>query len=229
MITGVDEPLAFPTIGRWRQSLRRNHGRDTGAWVLLAKKGSTAGIRYRDALEEALCWGWIDGKIKRRDESTFAQWFSPRRKRSFWSLANRRTVERLAAEGRMQPAGLAKVAEAKLNGRWESAYASAAPPRMSADIRAALAAGDAAEAWKSTPPSRRLQLLYWINEAKRPETRQRRLAELPLLVRERRLAGFGPDGSGTARQRARLSQRRSATPPGRRRRLRVASATLLSP
>jgi len=192
MVTGVDESLAFPTIGRWRQWLRRNHGRDTGVWVLLAKKGAPEGISYRDALEEALCWGWIDGKIRRRDEHFFAQWFSPRRQRSLWSLANRRTAERLAAEGRMQPAGLAKVAEARRNGRWESAYASAAPPRMSADVRGALAAGAAEAAWKSTPPSRRLQLLYWINDAKQPATRQRRLAQLPQLVKERRLAGFGP-------------------------------------
>jgi len=194
MATGVDEPLFFPTIGRWRQWLRRNHGRDAGAWVLLAKKGARVGIRYQDALEEALCWGWIDGKIHRRDEEFFAQWFSPRRRQSLWSRANRRTVERLAEEGRMQPAGLAKVAEAKRNGRWESAYASAAPPRMSADVRGALAAAEATVAWKATPPSRRLQLLYWINEAKRPETRGRRLAELPRLVKERRLAGFGPPG-----------------------------------
>lgn len=187
-----DAPLAFPTIARWRQWLRKHHGRDTGAWILLAKKGARPGIAYRAALEEALCWGWIDGKIRRVDERFFAQWFSPRRPRSIWSLANRRTVEHLTAEGKMQPSGLERVAEAKRDGRWASAYASKAPPRMSADVRRALEAGGTAAAWKATSLSRKLQLLYWVNDAKRPETRARRLAELPTLVKENRLAGFGP-------------------------------------
>jgi uncharacterized protein YdeI (YjbR/CyaY-like superfamily) len=186
-----ETPLFFPTIGRWRQWLRRNHRRDDGTWVLMAKKGATSGVFYKEALEEALCWGWIDGKIHRHDECYFAQWFSPRRPRSVWSLANRRTVERLIAEGRMQPSGLARVEEAKAGGRWESAYASAAPPRMGADTRRALADAGALEAWRKLAPSRRLQLLYWIGDAKRAETRARRIAELPALVKENRLAGFG--------------------------------------
>jgi uncharacterized protein YdeI (YjbR/CyaY-like superfamily) len=185
-----DAPLAFTTIGRFRQWLRKNHGRDGGAWILMAKKGTRPGIVYEEALEEALCWGWIDGKVHRRDERYFVQWFSPRRPRSVWSLANRRRVDRLQREGRMQPAGLARVAEAKRDGRWEAAYASAAPPRMSADVRRALASAGAEAAWQKTSPSRKLQLLYWVNDAKRPETRARRLAELPTLVKEGRLAGF---------------------------------------
>jgi uncharacterized protein YdeI (YjbR/CyaY-like superfamily) len=170
MTEAVDSPLVFSTLGRWRQWLRRNHARQAGAWVLIAKKGVQPGIGYHAALEEALCWGWIDGKIHRYDERHFVQWFSPRRPRSLWSLANRGAFERLAAEGRMQPAGLVKVAEAKRSGRWEAAYASAAPPRMSADVRGALRESG----------------------AERPETRARRIAQLPALVKERRLAGFGP-------------------------------------
>jgi uncharacterized protein YdeI (YjbR/CyaY-like superfamily) len=192
MAAGVEEPLFFPTVARWRQWLRKNHGRDTGVWVRLAKKGTRLGIGYAEALEEALCWGWIDGKIHRQDDRYFAQWFSPRRPRSVWSLANRCTAERLAAEGRMQPAGLAKVAEAKKSGRWAAAYASAAPPRMTADVRRALHDTSVLAAWEGLAPSRRLQLLYWIDDAKRPETRARRIAGLPRLVRENRLPGFGP-------------------------------------
>jgi uncharacterized protein YdeI (YjbR/CyaY-like superfamily) len=183
-------PLFFETIGRWRQWLRKNHGRDGGAWVLMAKKGTRPGIVYREALEEALCWGWIDGKIHRRDERYFVQWFCPRRPRSAWSLANRRTVDRLTREGRMQPPGLARVADAKRDGRWAAAYASAAPPRTSVDVRRALQSAGAGAAWLKTSPSRKLMLLYWVNDAKRPETRARRLAELPTLVKEKRLAGF---------------------------------------
>jgi len=186
-----DAPLFLPTIARWRQWLRRNHSRDAGAWVILAKKGTQPGIFYRDALEEALCWGWIDGKIHRHDDRYFAQWFSPRRPRSIWSLANRRTVERLTAEGRMQPGGLARVEEAKANGRWETAYATAATPRVGKDVLRALTDAGVLPAWRKLAPSRRLQLLYWIGEAKRPATRARRLAGLPVLVRQNRLAGFG--------------------------------------
>jgi uncharacterized protein YdeI (YjbR/CyaY-like superfamily) len=192
MAAGVEGPLFFATVARWRQWLRKNHGRDTGAWVLIAKKGTPHGIAYAEALEEALCWGWIDGKIHRRDERYFAQWFSPRRPGSVWSLANRRTVERLVEEGRMQPAGLAKVAEAKQVGHWATAYASAVPLRMAADVRQELKATDAWAAWQATSPSRKLQLLFWINDAKRPETRTRRIAQLPALVRGNRLPGFGP-------------------------------------
>lgn len=185
-----DAPRSFATVGRWRGWLRRNQGRAEGTWVLLAKKGTGEGIGYREALEEALCWGWIDGKIHRVDERCFAQWFSPRRPRSVWSLANRRTVERLAREGRMQPPGLARVAEAKRDGRWAAACASAEPPRMTADVRRALVDAGAWPAWQATPPSRRLMLLAWAAEAKRPETKARRLAGLPALVKEGRLAGF---------------------------------------
>jgi uncharacterized protein YdeI (YjbR/CyaY-like superfamily) len=183
-------PLFFPTPARWRTWLRQNQGRQQGTWVLLAKKGTRPGIGYVQALEEALCWGWIDGKVHAHDEKHFAQWFSPRRKRSVWSLANRKTVQRLSKAGRMQPAGLARVREAKESGRWGAAYTSAAPPRMTDDVRAALAASGQAEAWLKLAPSHRLRLMYWIADARKPETRARRIAQLPVLVRERRLAGF---------------------------------------
>ncbi len=200
MTSGAEQPLLFASVLRWRQWLRKNHRRDSGTWVLLAKKGTRPGIGYFEALEEALCWGWIDGKIHRQDDRYFAQWFSPRRLRSIWSLANRRTAERLAVEGRMQPAGMAKVEEAKKDGRWTNAYASAAPPRMTADVRRALRAGGVFAAWEGLAPSRRLQLLYWIGDAKRPETRARRIGGLPKLVRENRLPGFGPEPSPPRRR-----------------------------
>jgi uncharacterized protein YdeI (YjbR/CyaY-like superfamily) len=185
-----DSPLFFPTIPKWRAWLRRNHARPGGTWVLLAKKGTQAGISYKEALEEALCWGWIDGKIHRHDQLYFAQWFAPRRARSIWSLANKTTVQRLIAEGRMQKPGLERIEEAKANGQWKKAYASRLTPPMSPDIRKALKDSGLWEAWQKTAPSRKLMLLYWVSEAKRPETRARRIAELPTLVRENRLAGF---------------------------------------
>ena len=184
------EPLYFPTISRFRVWLARNHGEPEGAWILLAKKGTRPGIRYAEALTEALCWGWIDGKIHGRDGRYFALWFAPRRPRSIWSLANRHAAERLIAEGRMQPAGLARVEEAKAGGRWQTAYGGRAAPNLKADVRKALDAAGALAAFRKASPSRRLQLLYWVEESKRPETRARRIAELPVLARENRLPGF---------------------------------------
>ncbi len=190
MALEAEDAIFFPTIARWRAWLRRNHGRPDGTWVRIAKKGTRPGISYQEALMEALCWGWIDGKIHRQDERYFAQWFAPRRPKSIWSLSNKRAVERLAAEGRMQPPGLARVADAKASGQWERAYAARAAPRMSADVRDRLKAEGVWDAWGKLAPSRRLMLLYWVNEAKRPETRTRRIEQLPVLVRENRLAGF---------------------------------------
>lgn len=187
-----EAPLYFASIGLFRQWLRKNHARPEGAWILMAKKGTRSGIPYIDALEEALCWGWIDGRLHRHDEQRFALWFAPRRARSIWSLANRQKAERLIAEGRMQAAGRARVEEAKANGRWEAAYSSQAVPRMTADVRQVLEGVGFRAAFRSLRPSRRLQLLYWIAEAKRPETRARRIAELPALIRENRPPGFPP-------------------------------------
>ena len=171
-------PLFFASIARWRSWLRRNHGRPVGAWVLIAKKGTRPGIPYADALEEALCWGWIDGRLHRHDQLYFALWFSPRRPRSIWSLSNRGAAERLIEEGRMQPPGLARISDAKKNGRWQAAYSSLAVPRMSPDIRRALQDAGALAAFRSLSASRRLQLLHWVGQAKLPQTRTRRIAEL---------------------------------------------------
>lgn len=187
-----EAPLSFASIARLRQWLRKNADRTEGTWVLIARKGTEHGIAYADALEEALCWGWIDGKLHRYDERYFALWFAPRRPRSIWSLANRRAAERLIAEGRMRAAGLARIAQAKANGRWQAAYSSRAVPRMTADVRKSLEAAGLLAAFRSQSPSRRLQLLHWIAEAKRPETRARRIAGLLALIRGDRLPGFRP-------------------------------------
>jgi uncharacterized protein YdeI (YjbR/CyaY-like superfamily) len=175
-------PLAFVSAAGWRAWLCRNHGRTEGAWVLIAKKGTGQGLHYAGALEEALCWGWIDGRLHRHDEKRYSLWFCPRRPRSVWSLANRRTVGRLTREGRMQPAGLARVREAKASGRWEAAYAAEKSLPVDADVRRALSRAGALGAFRGLSPSRRLQLLSWIAAAKRPATRARRLAALPALV-----------------------------------------------
>ncbi len=95
-------PLFLKTTSSWRSWLKRNHTQQGGSWVLMAKKGTSPGISYREAVEEALCWGWIDGKTRRHDERYFAQWFAPRRPKSVWSNANKQAVERLIAEDRIR-------------------------------------------------------------------------------------------------------------------------------
>src|SRR5437879_7603508 len=109
----------------WRAWLARHHADPGGVWLVLAKKGTEnpTGLTYDQALEEALCHGWIDGQARRRDEATYRQRFTPRRKRSAWSKRNTGIAERLGAEGRMQPAGHAEVKRAKADGRGEGAYA----------------------------------------------------------------------------------------------------------
>jgi uncharacterized protein YdeI (YjbR/CyaY-like superfamily) len=112
--------LTLADAGAWRAWLARHHGDPSGVWLVLAKQGTTAPTRltYDEAVEEALCHGWIDGLIRRRDEHTYMQRFTARRARSAWSLSNVERVTRLTAEGRMHPAGSAAVAQARADGRW---------------------------------------------------------------------------------------------------------------
>jgi len=154
-------------------------------WLVLAKKGSAEPTRlsYDDALEEALAHGWIDGQVKRRDDATYRQRFTPRRRRSAWSQRNVALVERLAAEGRMHPAGEAEVARAKDDGRWETAYAGAATIEVPEDLTAALAVNDRARAaFDSLSGQNRYAVLYRITTAKRSDTRARRIGQLVAML-----------------------------------------------
>ncbi len=148
-----------------------------GVWLRIAKKGT--GIRSVDhagALEEALRHGWIDGTARRVDDQWFVQKFTPRTKRSRWSKINCAAAERLIAEGRMFPRGLREVEAAKADGRWEAAYAGPASSTVPDDLAAALAASPKAEAFFKTLTSQnRYAILYRVGEAKRPETRARRI------------------------------------------------------
>ena len=155
----------------WRVWLERGHAEAPGVWLVLAKKGTTEPTRlaYEHALEEALCFGWIDGQIGRRDELTYRQRFTPRRARSRWSATNVARVERLTAAGRMRPAGSAAVEQAKADGRWEAAYEGQANMPVPDDLAAALAAEPRAQAMFEVLSSQnRYSILYRLGEAKRP-------------------------------------------------------------
>jgi uncharacterized protein YdeI (YjbR/CyaY-like superfamily) len=145
---------------------------------VLAKKGTTepTSLRYDEALEEALCHGWIDGQKRSRDEATFLQRFTPRRARSIWSQRNVGLIERLSEEGRMRPPGVAEVERAKADGRWQAAYAGPASIEVPEDLTAALAASPAAaKAFAELDGQNRYAILHRLETAKRVDTRARRI------------------------------------------------------
>jgi len=169
----------------WREWLGENHGDPAGVWLVLAKKGTQkpTSLTYDRALEEALCHGWIDGQTRRRDDATYRQRFTPRRKRSAWSKRNTGIAERLQAEGRMHPAGRAEVERAKADGRWEAAYAGPATMEVPPDLTEALAAEPKAQAMFETLNSQnRYAILYRIGTAKRADTRARRIREFVAML-----------------------------------------------
>lgn len=172
--------LVVADSAAWRTWLGQHGDESSGVWLVLAKKGTTepTSLSYDQALEEALCQGWIDGQLQRRDQHTYRQRFTPRRTSSAWSKRNTGIVERLLSEGRMQPAGLAAVAQAKADGRWEAAYAGQAAIEVPDDLAAALAAKPAAQAMFATLSSQnRYAILYRVQTAKRAETRARRVQQ----------------------------------------------------
>ena len=153
--------------------------------LVLAKKGTTSptSLTYDQALEEAICFGWIDGQVRRRDEQTYLQRFTPRRARSRWSKRNTALAERLRSEGRMHASGIDEVERAKADGRWEAAYAGSATARVPADLATALAREPKAEAMFGQLTSQnRYSILHRIEAVKRPETRARKIAEFVAML-----------------------------------------------
>jgi uncharacterized protein YdeI (YjbR/CyaY-like superfamily) len=172
--------LVVADAAAWREWLGEHFADPAGVWLVLAKKGTTVPtcLTYDEALDEALCHGWIDGQVQRRDEGTYRQRFTPRRQRSPWSKRNIGIVERLTAEGRMRPSGLAEVERARSDGRWQAAYAGPASIDVPDDLAAALAAEPVAKAWFDVLTAQnRYAVLYRLHDAKRPETRARRLEQ----------------------------------------------------
>lgn len=182
--------LAFATVEEWEAWLDAEHGSSDGVWLKFAKKGSgIETVVYAEALDVALCYGWIDSQVSRYDERHYLQRFTPRRPRSRWSQLNREKIEALARQGRVRPAGLEQVELAKADGRWEAAYASPANVEVPDDLRQALDGSPrAAEFWAGLSKSNRFAVIYQLQDAKRPETRARRLEKfLGMLERGEKL------------------------------------------
>ena len=174
--------LSFASAADWESWLVAGEG--AGAWLRIAKRDSgLTSVSYDEALEVALCHGWIDGQKAGGDALTWLQRFTPRRRGSRWSQRNTTIAERLIAEGRMAPAGLAEVEAARADGRWDRAYAGAATITVPDDLRAALDASPAASAaFGALDGANRYAILYRVHDAKRAETRARRIAGLVAML-----------------------------------------------
>lgn len=179
-IASQPEPLRFATARAFEAWLRRNHASSEGAWLLIAKAGAEeATVSYAHAVEIALCYGWIDGQKKALDEQHWLQRFTPRRARSLWSKTNREKAEALIASGRMQPGGMAEIARARRDGRWQAAYDGARTSEVPPDLQAALdARPEARTFFAQLDGANRYAVLWRVQTAKRAETRSRRIEKL---------------------------------------------------
>ncbi len=173
----------FEDAAAWEKWLEANSAA-TGLWLKIAKKGSgIASVTYADALDVALCHGWIDGQKKGLDAQFFLQRFTPRRPRSLWSKINIGHVERLGAAGRMRPAGLREVEAAKADGRWDAAYASASSMEIPEELASALAKNRKAAAFFGTLDKTNRYAFCWrVQTAKKPETRQARAKQFVAML-----------------------------------------------
>ena len=180
-LNDVDLPeLLVADANQWRSWLLTHHADSPGVWLVLTRKGAAAPttISYDDALDEAICFGWIDGQLAGRDEATFRRRFTPRKARSPWSQRNTTIAERLIAAGRMHDSGDVEVRQAKEDGRWEAAYAGQATIEVPEDLLTALSTNRRAMAmFESLTSANRYAILYRIARVKRPETRSRRIAQ----------------------------------------------------
>src|SRR5881396_2365178 len=179
--------VQFPSLRAWETWLEEHHEAEGGLWVKIAKKGSCIEtVSYQEALEVAICYGWIDGQKGAYDERFWLQRFTPRGPRSKWSQINRDKVEELIAQGRMRPEGLNTVEAARTDGRWEAAYEPQSRSTVPDDLQAELDRNPEAKAFFETlDRTNRYAILYRIRDAKRPETRARRIEQFVAMLNRR--------------------------------------------
>jgi uncharacterized protein YdeI (YjbR/CyaY-like superfamily) len=182
----TDPVIAFDSQAAWEAWLAEHHATSNGVWVKMAKKATgIPTVTHAEALESALCYGWIDGQRNRFDDQWFVQRFTPRRPRSKWSKINRGKAEQLIGDGRMQPAGLREIERARADGRWDAAYDAPSAATVPDDLQQALDANPAAAAFFSTMNRQnQLVVIYQVNDAKRPETRARRIEKFVSMLNE---------------------------------------------
>lgn len=180
----VATPILFKTARAFETWLKKHHATSDGLWLKIAKRGAPEpSVTYPEAVEVALCWGWIDGQKKGLDDQHFLQRFTPRRRRSLWSKVNVEKATALIDAGRMQAPGLAQIEAAKADGRWAQAYDGARTSVVPDDLVAALDAAPQAKAFFATiNAANRYAVLWRIQTAVRAETRARRIAQLVAML-----------------------------------------------
>jgi uncharacterized protein YdeI (YjbR/CyaY-like superfamily) len=180
------EYLEFANRAEWRAWLEAHHDQETEAWVVQYRKAFRAeGLALEEAVEEALCFGWIDGLLRRLDEKRYVLRYSPRRRDSVWSVSNIERVERLIEQGRMREAGLEKVAAGKESGQWAAAIRREEVDVIPAELERALRRRKGAlDAYRALTDSRKKRYIYWLQSAKRPETVRGRIERIVTEVME---------------------------------------------
>lgn len=187
MTVKPDLPIVLcASRGVWEEWLEERHAASDGVWLKIAKKGSgIESVTFAEALDVALCYGWIDSQADKFDGDYWLQRFTPRRPRSKWSRVNREKVARLIEEGRMKPAGLREVERARADGRWDAAYEPPSAATVPDDLRVAMEQNEGArEFFEKLDKTNRYAILYRIQDAKKPETRARRIARYVAMLAE---------------------------------------------
>ena len=182
------EIIAFPSAKKWERWLAKTHASSRGVWLRFFKKGSgVASVTHAEALAAALCYGWIDGQLKKYDEESWLHKFTPRRPKSVWSKRNRELVERLAEAGKMRPAGLKEVEAAKADGRWDRAYDSPSKMTVPEDFLKELSKNKKARMLFETLNKANTYAIAWrLQTAKKPQTREKRMRAIIAMLAKRK-------------------------------------------
>ncbi len=176
--------MAFASQEEWRAWLEVHHASEQEAWLLISRKAAARKfLMLGEAVEEALCFGWIHNTLQPINKGTYALRFSPRKPGGVWSVNNQRRVEKLIQDGRMTSAGMEKIAQAKASGEWEAAIAREDVSSVPDDLVQALEENDAWIAFENWPASQKMSYLYWLEIAKRPETREKRIQAIVELAK----------------------------------------------
>jgi uncharacterized protein YdeI (YjbR/CyaY-like superfamily) len=186
------EEIFFETRDKWRRWLEFNHDKSQGIWLVYYKKNTKIpSVAYAEAVEEALCFGWIDSKVQTIDKLTYRQIFTPRNPKSVWSETNKKRVEMMIGAGQMTRAGLEKIEAAKKNGQWENAYGKRDSVVMADDLKTALVQNPQAwENFNNFSTSSQSTYIRWISSAKRAETRENRISRVVELSSKNKKPGM---------------------------------------
>jgi uncharacterized protein YdeI (YjbR/CyaY-like superfamily) len=189
----MENALYFPDKQRWRNWLSENHSAAAEAWLVFYKKNSAKqGLTLPEAVEEAICFGWIDGKLRRIDEERFALRFSPRKAGSVWSKINKERAQKLIDQKKMAPAGLATVEDAKKSGKWDNAYTNQIRDAVPSDLKEALTREPVAwKNFKNFANSYQNMYVGWVLQAKTQKTRQMRIEKVVAQANSRRAGKRG--------------------------------------